>query len=161
MKKLKWILPLVALCVMLGGCPYSSEFALDKPSVKINTALLGTWEPKSNSDDRYTISKFDDYTYKIVKKGKSGSDQSEYRAYTSNIGSDSFLNLWEVHSDNSVTYYFYKLEISSSGNKVTLHPLTENITEKFTSSADLNAFVKKYKDLSFFYDKNADVFIKD
>jgi len=70
MKKLKWILPLLILTVMLGGCPYGSTIPLDTTGKKINKELLGTWEPKSSSDEQYKITKDDEFTYKIVKSSK-------------------------------------------------------------------------------------------
>ena len=71
MQKVKWILPLVVLAVMLGGCPYSSEFPIDQPTVKIDEKLLGKWEPKSTSDYIYDVTKGEANTYIITKKNKS------------------------------------------------------------------------------------------
>jgi virulence-associated protein VagC len=51
------------------------------------------------------------------------------------------------------TYYFYKVEMTTSGSKLTLAPVTENIDEKFASSEEIKAFFKKNMALSFFFDK--------
>jgi hypothetical protein len=161
MNKLKWILPLLVLTVMLGGCPYGSEIPLDTTGKKINPALLGTWEPKTSSDDKYKITKEDDFTYKIVKTSKNSKEPSTYKGYLTDLDGDTFLNLWEENGSSEKTYYFYKLELNSSSTKATLSSVTENITEKFTTGEEMRAFFKKYKNLSFFFDKNQDVFIKD
>ena len=161
MNKLKWILPLFALAIMLGGCPYQSENALDKPSIKVNPILLGAWEPKSSSDDKYTVTKDDEFTYKIEKKGKEAKDVTHYKAFLSKVDDSNFLNLWEDNGTTPITYYFYKVELNSANSKVTLSPVTENITEKFATGDEMKAFFKKYKNISFFYGKDAEVLIKD
>ncbi len=161
MKKLKWILPLLILTVMLGGCPYGSTIPLDTTGKKINKELLGTWEPKSSSDEQYKITKDDEFTYKIVKSSKNTKEPSIYKAYLTELDGELFLNLWEENGSTDKTYYLYKLELNSSSTKATLSSVTENITEKFTTPEEMRAFFKKYKGLSFFYDKTQDVFIKD
>jgi len=161
MKQLKWILPLLALTVMLGGCPYGSTIPLDTTGKKINPALLGNWEPKSSSSSKYVITKDNDFTYKIVKTSQDVKEPSVYKGYLTDLDGDVFLNLWEENGSSDKTYYLYKVEINSGSNKVTLHSVTENITEKFSTGEEMKAFFKKYKGLSFFYDKSEDVFIKD
>ncbi len=146
---------------MLGGCPYGSQIPLDTTGKKINPVLLGTWEPKSSSDDQYKITKEDEFTYKIVKTSKNAKEPAVYKAYLSDLDGDTFLNLWEENGSSEKTYYFYKLELNSSNTKATLSSVTENITEKFTTGEEMKAFFKKYKGLSFFYEKTQDVFIKD
>lgn len=159
MKNLKWILPMLCLAIVLGGCPYSSETPIDTPSVKIDNKLLGVWEPKSESDYKYKVSKLDDYTYKIEKKGKASDKSSVYIAYASKVGADTFLNLKE-DDEYSKEYYLYKMVISPSGGKLTLLSVTENIDEKFTTSEELKKFIEKHKDLSFFYEKTEDEYFK-
>ena len=39
---------------MLGGCPYESKVPIDKPAIKINTALLGYWDD-AREKERYTV----------------------------------------------------------------------------------------------------------
>ena len=70
MNKIKFLLPLIVICIALGGCPYQSNVPIDNPTVKINPDLLGKWEADSSSGDRYVVSKLDDYHYKIEEKEK-------------------------------------------------------------------------------------------
>ncbi len=141
---------------MLTGCPYESKVPVDSPSVKINTALLGKWEPKSSSShDTYTVSKKDEFTY-IIEKKPENSEPTFYDAHLSNVDDDVFLNV----KSSSNTYFLYKLVLNKSGNKVTLFSVTENIDETFTTSEELKVFIKKHKALSFFYAKEEEVFIK-
>jgi virulence-associated protein VagC len=50
--------------------------------------------------------------------------------------------------------------MTTSGSKLTLAPVTENIDEKFASSEEIKAFFKKNMAMSFFFDKDEDVYIK-
>jgi hypothetical protein len=160
MTKLKWILPLLCIAVFLGGCPYSSQMAIDTPSVKVEPTLLGKWEPKSASESVYTVSKQDEFRYRIEKRTKGEKYATDtYVAHISNVGNDKFLNLQEG-TEPGKPYYYYKLEINSTSNKLTLNSVTENIDETFTTSTDLKAFFEKHKGFSFFYDKNEEVYFK-
>ena len=94
----------------------------------------------------------DEFNYKFEKKGKTSTEVTAYTGYVSVIDGVKFMNIYEDASSTK-TYYLYKLEMSTSGAKITLSPVTENITEKFASSAELKAYIKKYLALSFFYSK--------
>jgi len=49
-------------------------------------------------------------------------------------------------SDN---FFLYKIAIQDK--KMTLYPLSQYIKEQFDTPADLQGFIRKYKNLSFFY----------
>jgi len=157
MKKLKLFGLLSLLSILFMGCPYTSEVAIDNPSVKIEPKMLGQWESKNSETDKYSVTKADDYTYNIEKK--SSSSITHYKAYESVLNGTKFLNLWE-DSASTKTFYLYKYELSGSGAKITLKGITDNITEKFTSSADLKKFILANMGLSFFYDKEDEVYIR-
>jgi len=141
---------LCAVCfIVFAGCPYGSEVPIDEPSIKVEEKLLGKWEPKSSSDDLITITKEDQFTYRIEKTSKNSTDVTVYKGYLSNIDGTRFMNIYEENSSQK-SFYLYKLDISGSGAKATLAPITDNIDEKFETSAALKAFIKKHKDLSFF-----------
>jgi len=141
------------------GCPYGSEVPIDKPSIKIDEKLIGKWENRSSSDEVYVVKKEDDYTYRFEEKSSDGSEPTIYYAYLSDVDGTRFLNVWQKDAQ-PLNYYFYKLEISGTGVKVTLHPVNENIDETFYSSAELKDFIRKNMKLSFFYEKDQDEYIK-
>lgn len=141
------------------GCPYSSEVAISEKNVAIDEALLGSWESKSSTDYTYTVTKQDKMTYTIEKKSASSGDITTYNGFITKIGGINYLNIFE--NSTTVTYYFYKFTVSSSGAKVTLTPVTENITEKFTESSELKKFFEDNQKHSFFFDKDEDVYIKN
>jgi hypothetical protein len=95
-----------------------------KPTIKINSQILGRYESKSSSDHTYTILKKDEYLYKVEKRSISSSTLDTYTAYLSNLDGVQFLNIYEDGSSQP-TYYFYKLTISNSGSTITLTPVSE------------------------------------
>lgn len=161
MKKFLLTLTLFASLLFFTGCPYSSDVAIDSPSVRINDKLLGTWELRSSSDQSYIVTKVDNFTYKFEKHSKSSSDVSTYFAYMSDVAGTKYLNLWEDDKGSGAakTYYFYKFEQVSDG-LVKFIPVTENIDEKFNTSAELKGFITKHQNLSFFFAKDEDTYIK-
>ena len=147
------------ICLLLTACPYGSDVPIDEPTVKIDEKLIGKWEPKSSSDNFYVVSKKDDVTYKLEKKSKKSADVTVYTGFLSVVDGVRFMNVSE-DDGSTKKYYLYKVEISASGAKTTLIPLTDNISEKFSSSAELKAYIKKYMALSFFYDKDQDEYFR-
>ncbi len=160
MNKLLAGILLVGMSMVFTGCPYSAEFGIDaKPTIKINTQILGKYESKGSSDYSYTISKHDDYRYKIEKKSTTSSSIDNYFAYLSIIDGVQFLNVSEEESSQT-SYFFYKLTISSGGDNINLAPVTENIAEQFKSSEEMKKFFQKYMNLSFFFSKDEDFFVR-
>lgn len=161
MKKIKFIALLGALSTLFMGCPYSTEIAIDQPSVKVDEKLLGKWESKSSSEETYNVTKIDDNTFKVEKRTKSSETPTIYNGFISEVGGTRYLNMWEVtEGSTTITYYLYKLQISNSGAKATLSPVTENIDEKFATSKELKDFILKNQGLSFFYEKDEEEYIK-
>ncbi len=160
MKKLLLQITLLAgLMLVLQGCPYGTEIAIDEPTVKIDEKLLGKWEAKNSGDYMYTVTKKDDFNYKFEKKGKTSTDATLYTGFLSVIDGVKFINISEDASSTK-TFYLYKLEMSGSGAKATLLPVTENITEKFATAPELKAFIKKNMGLSFFYSKDKEEYFR-
>jgi len=166
MKKIYLIATLAICSLLFTGCPYKSEVPIDDAtSVKIDTRLLGKWQQRSSEDVTYVVTQKDANTYSILEKHKpaegekkSADDDKTYNAFLSNVDGTMFLNLYEV-SEDTKTYYFYKIEFSDETNGFSLAPVTEYITESFTASADLKKFVAQNKGLSFFYETK-DEYIK-
>jgi hypothetical protein len=165
MNKLKFALPLLALCVALGGCPYESKVPLDSAVVKINPALIGTWQSTdSASSDQYIVSKLDDSHYKIEQKEKDltadGLFKGTYNGYLSNVDGEMFMNLSSTDSLEAGNFFFYKIALNKAGSKLVIASVTENIDEKFTKPEELKAFFQKNKGLSFFYEKEEQLLVK-
>lgn len=160
-KNFLWALFIIA-GFMFMGCPYHSTVTIDNtPGVNIDARLLGKWQKRTSDDETYIITKKDAYNYDILDKQKSpteGSKPKDYCAFLSVINGITFLNLYDP-GDDSKTYYFYKLNINDETAGFTLSPVTEYITETFTSSDSLKRFFAANSGLSFFYE-TPDEYIK-
>jgi hypothetical protein len=160
MKHIQRITGLLAIAFLFMGCPYGTEVAIDeKPQIKVMSALLGKWEKRSSADYSYTVSRLDEYNYKIEKLTTSSGEKTVYTGFLSDVEGEKFFNIRE-ETATPKTYYLYKVDLSGGDNMVKLVSVTDNIDEKFTSSAELKKFIEKYKGLSFFYDKDEDSYIR-
>ena len=164
MNKLVQVVAMAACCFFLMGCPYETEVPISDPSVKFPADLLGKWEPQSSSDEIITIKKKTDYIVSISKTKKEPKEDDkpeEYEAYISEVDAVKFLNISEVDEQGSdAKYYLYKIEVSANNSLITLNAVTENIDEQFNSSAELKAFIQKNMRLSFFYEKEDEIYQK-
>ena len=143
------------------GCPYHSSVAIDTPSVSIDTKLLGKWQKRTSDDETYIITQKDNNSYSILEKAKKpteGSEPKKYTAFLSIVNGTKFLNLYDP-SEDTKTYYFYKLVMNDETGGFSLYPVTEYVTETFGTSDSLKMFVKANMGLSFFYE-SADEYIK-
>lgn len=164
MKRIVHLIAVISASFLLMACPYESEVPIDKPSVKFPVTLFGKWEPKSSNDDVLTIQRKNDFVVTITKTKKDAKpDESvdKYEAFISEVGNVKFLNVSELSQYSSgEKYYLYKMEVSPSGSRITLSSVTENIDEKFSSSAELKAFIQKNMQLSFFFEKDEEVYLR-
>ena len=136
--------------VLLWGCPYRSDVPLDSPSVAADPRLVGLWrEESAPTSAQYVIEADGAFGYKVAVTGDEGT--TVYRAHLTSVGNKTYVNLRDGADAGS--YSLFLLEVADDGKMFTLHPVTENITERFTESADLRAYVAKYQDLSFFFEK--------
>jgi hypothetical protein len=155
--KNKYLIILLCCCsILFTACPYNAPVSIDDPkAVHVEHKLVGKWQQRSSEDETYVVKDLDEHTYSIVEKhkkkeGSEKQDDEVYNGFLSEVDGVKFLNLYKPDEDPK-TYYFYKVEFNDETGGFTLYPITEYITEKFTTSEDLKKFVKEYKGLSFFY----------
>lgn len=152
MRKPKLLFRLIPLLVLFNGCIYESEVPIDEPSVKVSPKLLFTWEDQ-NDHSRYKITGLDDYNYSIEVSHPNSKTIDKLQAYASIVDEKTFLNVWDAKKKASRTYQILKFKLLSD-SVMAAYPLTENIREKFTSSADLKKFISDNMGNSYFYDKD-------
>jgi len=162
MRKLLKCFSIMAIYLLITACPYESSVALTSPSEKFIPELLGKWVVHGGKGDHVVINKLNTYQYQI-NDYKFNNDTREYisknyRAHSSSIDNDILLNISPVsimESGDSLdvkseTYFLYKIKFQGT-DSLLLVEVSQYIREKFINSAELEAFVKKYKDLSFFF----------
>ncbi len=159
MKNLRIIVLFIGLGLVFAGCPYSSEVPIDMTAgIAVDPTFIGKWEAKSSSDYYYVVTDHGDNKYKITKKSISSGDTTIYLAYESKIDGVSYLNIYEDGALEN-TYYFYRLTKKSS-YRFALEAVTDNIDESFTTSAELKAFLQKYQNTSFLFDRDEEEYIR-
>ena len=153
---------IMVIYLLITACPYESSVPLTSPSEKLIPELLGKWLVHDGKGDHVVIKKLNTYQYQI-NNFKFDNDKREYisenyRAHSSTIDNETFLNISPVPiiegGDtivlNPETYFLYKIKFQGS-DSLLLVEVSQYIREKFINSVELEAFVKKYKALSFFF----------
>jgi hypothetical protein len=157
-------LMIASIVIFFTACPYTSSVPIDNASVKVDKNLIGKWVKTSDQTNEnptfFVISNIGDLKYNIVKNEYNSYDsaysQTVYVSYISKIDNLSFMNMQQ---DGKGDYYLYRIELGNG--EFTLYELTDNIDEKFNTSEELKAFIKKYMNLSFFYNKDEERYIKN
>ena len=151
---------IILLSVLFTACPYSSTVPLSDTGVNFSKDLMGKWQVQDEYSDNpnyFVFSNIDGKKFKAEKYEFNSTDEiyeisGTYICHFTDIGSTRFANM-----NQDGTYYFYKIEIVDK-NQFKLYEVTDNIDESFTSSTELYNFFNKYKDLSFFYNKDEEVY---
>ncbi len=158
MKKIAIAINLLIIWVLCTGCPFESAVPIDAPTLPINPNLLGKWTSDPEAQSLLEIAKTDPFTYRITEVETSMDSTTRrkyYLGHLSVVEGVQFVNLQMIEQDkprtDSLTYMIFKLEIKHK-DKFVLSPMTEYIREKFKTSAEFKAFVKKHLRLSFFYE---------
>jgi hypothetical protein len=159
MKKRVIYLYLFIISFLCVACPYESAIPIDSPKIPIDKNLIGVWKEAGHTDEpnNYDIRKFDDFTYLITentyRKQDRALEQKKFKGHISVVENSIFLNIKMVKDSFNLTvsdnYFLYKIDIQK--DKIKMLPLSQYIREQFTNPADLQAFIKKYQALSFFY----------
>jgi len=167
MKKLIYTLSIVTLSFLFMGCPYKTKVSIESdPSEAVKSSYLGSYEKKGSTTYRYVVSKKSANLYQIEEvKNSDDKVTSTYEGYTTTIKGTPFLVTRKTKTESDWyeedDYYIYKVNANSSGTIVKLYEVTDNIDEEFESAAELKAYIAKYKDLSFFYEKSTLKYYKE
>jgi hypothetical protein len=146
---------LLAMIVLLcTACPYESDVPVDVAKIAINESVLGRWkENTAENKDYCEITKLNATQYTITNYTKDEAKEAyktkEYIAHLSKVDGMDFINLSNPKKPS--IFMIYKIVLSADGKTMTLFPLSEHIREKFTTSKELQEFISKHKNLSFFY----------
>ncbi|MGC4100178.1 hypothetical protein [Ferruginibacter sp.] len=144
MKKITAALALITAVVVLWGCPYKSDVGIDdKPAVKIDNILLGTWHKADFPDDstelvftKATPLKYDLKT--VVPDGSGGYETDHYEAWFTKLGDRKLISLY---SAGSKKYLFG--EAGLTGSQLSVKLLSEDITtQQFSTVAEMRKFIE-------------------
>ncbi len=155
MKKKLFVFIIPVLFIFLTGCPYASDYPIDKPSVKVDIGLLGKWEDATGNTsfvgDKpvYVVTKKSTFIYGISttsyvqNSSTNGLEENTtvYEGHISLVNDIEFINIKQISPESDNKYFIYKLEVS--GNNCILSELSSTIDKTFSSSAELKAFILK------------------
>jgi len=153
MKKHIYLL-LLPLGFLLTGCPLTTEYPIDAPSIKVNIGYLGKWQDATGgtnfSEDKivYSVTKKTDFLYGIEtssyeydEEGNLTEFKTIYEGHISKVAGVDFINIKDL-SEGIEEYMIYKFELS--GNNCILTEVSGCISQEFSSSAQLKAFLTKH-----------------
>ena len=163
----------VSLFALLGIAMLSlmacndAKYPIDeKPSVKIDSRLLGTWiaiekkKPRvsSDADMEFTMSKQDElhYLISIDEKGMHKPEKQTTNAFLSKINTVEFLNISDNAKSRGTTdtsgYIFLKvLGVNAKAGTLTLVNIADTTMNLLTSSAQVRERITKNLDNPSFY----------
>lgn len=157
-KQLFRLLSLALVIFCCTACPYQSEVPVSEP-ISLDPSIVGKWKaPQSKKEDYMEVRKTDDKYYLIVEYSYNQTQKQyatkEYIAHLSELNGAKYFNVRvkKVDEKNSTPpsgFFLHKIEIKP--NEIVLSPITEFIREKFNTSADLQSFIQKHSNLSFFF----------
>lgn len=147
----KQCLLLCMLILLLHACGYESAVPLDGIQGKINRNLLGAWKGE-NTGDEFTLTAQNEFIYKLRIRKKLDTEISVMYGYLTGFEGVIFLNAWDtLPSSEPVKYSFFRIE-EITNDKVVVYPVTENISEQFSSSQALRNFFRNNMKNSYFYE---------
>ncbi len=149
----------VPLAFLLAGCPYESAVPIDVPGIKIDPAMLGTWQDPTDTTTVYKVSKKDAFTARITQSHTGSTETQDFLGYTSIVNGSTFLNIWQDLPGTDPVYQLYKMN-SKDDHTFTLAEVTDNIDEVFTSSAELKSFISANMKNSYFFGKDESEYVK-
>lgn len=161
MNKLIQLIALVGI-LSLFGCPYTSQIPISEPETKMDKRLIGKYQTVEDqaieSKAFMEIEAGNVTSYRVSDHKFNSADSTfsvtNYVAYESRIDDVSFFNILE---EGKAPYMIYRVD-KISENSFRLMEVTDNIDEKFETSADFAAFLSRYKDVSFLYSKEETVY---
>jgi len=164
-QKISVTIGLLAIVVLLSGCPFSSSVPIDEGTVKISDKLTGEWisaaDNKSENPTYYVITK-DDPTHATAKKMEFSSSDSTYTETIyhltfSDVKGETFMNAIE---DEGTSYYLYKIKFDENSDEINTSEVTDYIKETFGTSRELKDFIAKNKSNSYFFTNTSDTYVR-
>lgn len=156
---------LLAIVVLLAGCPYSSSVPIDDGTVKISSDLVGQWmstsEMESENPSYFVITKDDKFhaTAKKMEYSSSDSSYSEtiFHLTFSDVNGETFMNAME---EEGTTYNLLKFKFDEKTGEISTSEVSDYIKETFTTSAELKDFIAKNKSNSYFYTNTTETYVR-
>lgn len=164
-QKVSATLGLMAIVVLLSGCPFSSNVPIDEGTVKVSSDLVGEWmsaaDKESENPTYFIVTKDDKFKATAKKMEYSSSDSSYsktiYHLTFSDVNGEIFMNALE---EEGTTYSLYKFSFNEKTGEIQTSEVTDYIKETFTTSNELKDFIAKNKSNSYFFTNTSDTYVR-
>jgi len=164
-QKVSSTIGLLAIVVLLAGCPFSSSVPIDEGTVKISDDLVGQWinpGDKESENPTYFIVTKDDKFHATAKKMEYSSTDSSYSETIyhltfSDVNGETFMNAME---DEGTAYNLYKFNFDEKTGEISTSEVTDYIKETFSTSAELKEFIAKNKSNSYFFTNTNELYVR-
>lgn len=133
----KHTLSLLILFLVIS-CSLESKFSLPNDE-NINPKLIGEWYNGKDNDEKLTIIKYGEKTYKLLLKDKEKTD--EIISYSKTVNGFQIMNL-KTEYKNKITNVFYGFKVE--GNTLIFSEVNNKLRNKeFKSKTELLDFFKE------------------
>ena len=165
LQKISATIGLLAVVILLAGCPFSSSVPIDEGTVKVSPDLIGEWissADKESANPTYFIITKDDKFRATAKKMEYSSSDSSYSETTyhltfSDVNGETFMNAME---EEGTTYSLYKFMFDEKTGEASTSEVTDYIKETFSTSAELKDFIAKNKSNSYFFTNTNETYVR-
>jgi hypothetical protein len=133
-----------AAMLFLAGCPLVSDQPLSEPAAaETDAALAGAWislDPDSAESRRLSFLPFDEHGLVGFAPGDEAGAIDAFRAFTTEIGGERFLNVRELGGSQSG---WYILRYAIEGERLVMTPVDDGLFEgrAFDGSEELREFI--------------------
>jgi hypothetical protein len=138
--------PLLMAILLLAGCPFSSDAPLSDPgSAVVDTALAGAWkvqDPDTGEVRIVSFKAFNEHELVGMTPGDAKDSIDAFRLFTTEIGTERFLNVQELGVDDTAWYLVrYRLDAGTLVMSVVDDTLFNG--KSFATSAQLQDFLRQ------------------
>ncbi len=167
MKSLKRTALFLPILILLTACPYESDVPITEANTPIDKTLLGKWYKEGEAEMQYPtqyykIDPLGSELYEVTKLDMNSEDSTyrteTYISHISSLNDASGKKYVFLNMKKDGKYYLHKIDLAE--DKFVLYEVTDNIDEKFNTSAEMKAFVRQHMHLSFFYNKDETTYFK-
>lgn len=137
-----------AILFLVCGCPYESDVPLSRiEDARIDKELLGKWlyrNAEQNDSGMIMISMFNEHELVIVIREDGKEDDDFYRAFSSVVDGEGFLNVQEISTSSKKRKWTF-VNYAVAGDSLSVRIVEDRLFKgKIHSSEALHAFVKNH-----------------
>lgn len=143
---------IVAVSFTLFSCNESRYPIDEKPEVKNDARLLGTWKITGKKDRAiYVLTSQTDNTYKITISEKN-SQPEQYTAHLSSVKNNMFLNVEGKDEEGNKYVLLRILDINSKNDRARITSIADTTMHSLKSSKEVRALITAHLNDPKFYE---------